>query len=120
VAAYAAPPSLDSPPTSPDVSEQQSPTAQFVNGQQGQPGQEGSSASALLVQNLNQVASMLKQVAQILQTTKPNLMPILQNMLRAGSMLMAQIQQDKQQGGQPGVQRQQPEAPPEGGSPPIG
>jgi hypothetical protein len=119
VAAYAAPPSLDTPPTSPDVSDQQGPIAQFVQGQ-GQPGGQGGNATALLSQKLNQVASELKEVAQILNTTKPNLMPILQNMLRAGSMLMSEIQADKKQGGQAGVQRQQPEAPPEGGSPPIG
>ena len=124
MAALAAPPSLASPPTSPDVAEQQSPTAQFAQGYQPQVGEGGAnSAMELAAQNLNQVASLLKDVAKVLVTSKPNLMPILQRMVQAGSMLMNEVQSNKpgSQVGQAGVQRQPPEtagAGPEGGAPP--
>ena len=124
MAAYAAPPSLSEPPTSPEVSEQQGPVAQFAQGYQGGPDQQagaGQNSMALVTQKLNQVASELKEVAKLL-VSKPNVMPILQRMLAAGSMLMNEIQgeQKGQQGGQAGIPRNRPEAPPEGGSPPIG
>lgn len=77
---------------------------------------------ALVVQKLNSIASDLKEVAKLLVNTKPNLMPVLQKMLQAGSMLMSEIQsaQKGQQQGQPGPQAQRQQMPPEGGAPPIG
>jgi len=122
VAAYAAPPSLEAPPASLDVQEQQGPAAQFAQNYQQPPGQQaggqGVNAMALAEQKLNQVASDLKEVAKLLVTSKPNLMPILQKMAQAGSMLMSEIQAGKPGGqqGQPGAQRSAPE-PPGGGAP---
>ena len=131
MAAYAAPPSAAVPPTSPEVSEQQNPLAQFLQNQ-GSPDQQagapGVNAMNLVEQKLNQVAAELKEVAKILVQNKPNAMPLLQKMLQAGSMLANEIQAGKpqNQAGQPGVQRQPPEpsgngipSPPteEGGSP---
>jgi hypothetical protein len=118
--AAAAPPTLEAPPVAPEVSEQQAgPSAQFIQGQEG--GQPGS-ASALVEQKLNQVASDLKEIAKILVQSKPNLVPLLQRSIQALSMLMNEVQQGKQQVGQQGVQRQMPAAQgpegPEEGSPP--
>jgi hypothetical protein len=112
-AAAAAPPSLESPPASPEVTGQQAgPSAQFIQGQG--PGGQGSSASALALQKLNQVASDLKEVAKVLVQAKPNLVPLLQRSLQALSMLTNELMQGQQQMGQPGMQRQAP-APPDQG-----
>lgn len=104
-AAASAPPSLDTPPASPEVTGQQAgPSAQFIQGQGGQ-----GSANDYAVGKLNQVASDLKDIAKVLVQTKPNLVPLLQRALQALSMLMNEVQSSKQQMGQPGVQRQPPE-----------
>jgi len=112
VAAYAAPPTLESPPVSPEVAgQQQGPSAQFI---QGQPGGQGATADNLALQKLNQVASDLKEVAKVLVQSKPNLVPLLQRSLQALSMLTNELMAGKQQQGQPGMQRQAP-APPDQG-----
>lgn len=114
MAAYAPPsappPSPAQPPTSPDVAAQQSPVSQFLQGYQPQGEQAqapGANAAALAAQKLNQVAADLKEVAKVLVTSKPNLMPLLQRMLSAGSMLMNELQTSlpQAQAGQAGVQR---------------
>lgn len=110
MAASAAPPTLESPPVSPEVAgQQQGPSAQFI---QGQPGGQGATADNLALQKLNQVASDLKEVAKVLVQSKPNLVPLLQRSLQALSMLTNELMAGKQQMGQPGMQRQAP-APPD-------
>lgn len=126
MAAYAAPPQLDQPPASPEVTDQQGPVARFVEGYQGgggQPGGGAQDATALLERNMNEVAAKLKEVAQTLSQFKPNLLPVLERMIQAGSFLMNQLQSAKpgMQAGKASVERSQPEPPmAEGGSPPLG
>lgn len=127
MASPAAPPlTLSAPPTAPEVTEQQGPTAEFVQNRQSPQGEQApgpANAAGLIEQKLNQVAAMLKEVAKMLVTNKPDLMPILEKMLQAGSMLMNELQQSmpKNQAGQAGVQRQASPEPTPGqleGSPP--
>jgi hypothetical protein len=98
--------------------------AQFVQGQGAPGGQDN--PNALVEQNLNQVAAKLKEVAQVLSTAKPALMPVLQRALQALSMVMSEVQSGKKEQGQPGVERGQPGPPgPEGANgaspaPPMG
>jgi hypothetical protein len=63
---------------------------------------------ALVEQKLNQVALDLRDVARVLAMSKPALMPVLQKMIQAGSMLMQEVTKDKQQqqGPQPGPPQQ--------------
>lgn len=82
---------------------------------------------SLVTQKLNQVASTLKDIAKVLAMTKPNLLPLLEHMVKAGSGLMneiqgAQPQAPGQQQGPPGASQRPPEppAPPQGGGPPEG
>lgn len=112
-AAQAAPPALDNPPISPDVEDQQSPVSQYIQNQQGEGGQAqgpGANAGALVEQKMNQVAGILKEVAQLLVNFKPHVMPVLQKGVQALSMVMNEVQTSKQQAqqGQPGIQRQPP------------
>lgn len=127
MAGYAAPPTLESPPVPPEVSgQQQGASAQYLQSNQQLPGGSASSAMALAEQKLNQVASDLRDVAKILVTSKPAVIPIMQKALSALSMVMNEVQSGKGQGPQPGgqaaVQRQAPEsqgqAPEEGSAPP--
>jgi len=118
------PPALSVPPTAPDVAEQQGPLAQYVQNQdasaadvQQAPKQN---ASALVERKMNEVAGGLKEVATLLVSNFPDLMPILEKMLQAGSMIMNQIQTNQKQAGRASSQRQasptptpgQTEAPP--------
>jgi hypothetical protein len=121
--AAAAPPTLERPPASPEVTgqqDEQGPSAQFI--QQGQG--PGGSAAALAEKLLNQVAADLKQTAQALSQSMPNVLPLIQRAAQALSMAMNQVQQSKQQQGGAGQQRQQPEpqsgpeGPAEGAPPP--
>ena len=103
MAATATPP-LSAPPTAPQVASQQGgPVGQYLSGYQPQGEQAvGQPPMALVEQKLNQVALDLRDVARVLAMSKPALMPILQKMIQAGSMMMQEIGKDKQQGPQPG------------------
>lgn len=122
------PPSLSAPPTAPEVSEQQGPIAQFVQNRESPQDQQApgpGNAMALVSQKLNQVASSLKEVAKILVTNKPTLMPVLEKMLQAGSMLMNEVQSGmpQSQTGQASAQRAASPEPTPGqmeGAPPPG
>lgn len=75
---------------------------------------------ALVEQKLNSIAADLKEVAKILVSSKPNLMPVLQKMVEAGKMLMSEVQSSKPQA-QQGMAGQ-PRGGPEGLQPsgPVG
>jgi hypothetical protein len=111
---------MASPPPPPEVTQQQNPNqvSQFVSGYQ-QPGAEQPPAAPkeLVKQKMQQVAEGLRDVARVLATTDPSLMPILKRMVEAGSMLMQQIEQNQQ--GQNTGQSSVPRTPPEqaGGTP---
>lgn len=99
------------PPLPPDVVQQQAPAPlRFMqqagsasNGQAQQFNQ-----SAFLEDRLNQMAGLMKDVADVLVITKPALMPILQKMIQAGSAIMSEIKTSNDGGDQPSPQDSQP------------
>ena len=101
------PPPIYAPPTDPAVAGQQAgPMAQFMAKQQGggpgadQGGPPQPPPLMMVEQVMNQVALQLRDVARVLLMSKPMLMPILQKMIQAGSMLMDEIQKTNGQGQQ--------------------
>ena len=112
-------PPISAPPTAPSVAAQQGgPMSQFLAAQQqGNP--QGAPPLALVQQKLNESAAALKDVARVLIMSKPALMPILQKMIQAGSMLMDAVNQELQ-GGQaapPPAGQDDSQAMPDGGAP---
>ena len=91
------------------AAQQGGPVGQYLSGYQPQGEQAvGQPPMALVEQKLNQVALDLRDVARVLAMSKPALMPVLQKMIQAGSMLMQEVTKDKQQqqGPQPGPPQQ--------------
>ena len=115
------PPPVTAPPTAPEVSQQQGPISRFIQqqdptGGQGQ-GQDAANFSAmgLVEQRLNQVALLMRDVAKVLVTAKPELMPVWEKMMQAGTMLLGEVQkagggqqQGPPQGAPPAQQEQEP------------
>lgn len=84
------------PPLPPDVVAQQMPAPlRFMQAAGGAVPQANSGQqfdpNAYVADQLSQVAALLKNVAQVLVTEKPALMPILQHMVQAGSALMNEL-----------------------------
>lgn len=104
---------LSSPPPPPDVVAQQNPgmVSQFVQGYQ--PGMEAAPSAPrdLIRQRMMGIAEGLRDVARVIATTDPSLMPILKRMVEAGSMLMNSLDQSEQEtrSGSASVQRVPPE-----------
>lgn len=116
----AAPPALSRPPQAPEVTDQQGPVSQFVSGYQPDESQSGPPPLKLAEQKLSEVAMGLRDVARILVMSKPALMPVLQKMIQAGSMLMNEISKanPQKQQGQPGPPTAGPPAEGPQGAPP--
>lgn len=122
------PPPLSAPPVPPDIAGQQGPVSNYVANFNGG-GQSALQQSPLLLaqSKLQEIAVNLKDIARVLIMSKPALMPVLQKMVEAGSMLMDEVQKGLPQGqpsGGPDSGGPPPEAPGsagapgEGGSPP--
>lgn len=103
------PPPISAPPTSPDVAQQQGPISQFLQGQGGDQQVQNFSPLALAEQRLNQVALAMRDVAKVLVNIKPELMPVWEKMMQAGTMLLGEIQKSSQGQG--------PQGPPAGAPP---
>lgn len=93
------------PPIPPDVARQMQPSraVQFV-GQGGPPpgapgmapdpqagGAQGFTPEAFLEQKLTEIATSLKEVADVLMATKPSAVPFLKAMISAGAELMERV-----------------------------
>lgn len=79
------------PPLPPSVLQQQiGPDLQGLARMSGA-GQQFSGVD-FLFQRLTEIASLLKDVADVLAVTKPSMMPILEVMINAGSSLMNEVQ----------------------------
>ena len=96
------------PPTSPDVLRQQlPPMAQYA--QQGQEllggasanGQPSAEPSEYAKSELDKIAASLMNVAKVIGQTKPELMPLVQKMAEAGSMLSNELQAQNPETGAP-------------------
>jgi len=103
------------PPVSPDVMAQQMPPmAAYADQGRGMIGGGGSAESAdpmKYVQTLlDEIASSLMKVAQVVGQSKKELMPIVQKMAEAGSMLQNEIQAK-------GPQQQTAQVPPQAEGP---
>jgi hypothetical protein len=86
------------PPVDPNVAAQQMPSMGQFAGQMG--GQQGGDpAMDFLVSKMNEIAASLTDVAKVISQRKPALMPIIQKMAQAGSMIMSEVQSGQQQGG---------------------
>lgn len=106
------------PPLPPQLRQQaapQNPVMQYAQGNGGAAGAgpEQFSADAFLQERLSQVASLMKEIADVLAVSKPSLMPILQVMVEAGSSMMKGIQANAPEGAAPNgdqiqAQMQQP------------
>lgn len=57
---------------------------------------------------LNEVASLLQEVAQVLVVEKPSMMPILQKVAQGGAILMDELVKSTPQGAGNGEQNQEP------------
>lgn len=83
------------PPLPPSVINQQMPpdvaALSQMNGPMTAPPAQFNEAS-FLMDRLTQIASLLKDVADVLVTTKPAMMPILEQMIQAGSALSDEVQ----------------------------
>lgn len=117
-----APPPVSAPPTSPDVAQQQGPISQFLR-QGGDQQVQNFSPLALAEQRLNQVALAMRDVAKVLVNIKPELMPVWEKMMQAGTMLLGEIQKASQGQGPQGPPAGAPpdqDTGPEQGQPPVG
>ena len=104
------------PPVPPQVAAQQGPPlrqfAQSAGGQGGAAPQQDS--NALASQLLDGIAKQLSQLAQILQSTKPELIPILKQGVQAFAMIGNKLKAGDQGAPQGGTQgTQQDGAPPD-------
>ena len=115
------------PPIPPNIAAQQMPSAlrfmQSAGGPQGagaappSPGHDPNSGKqfdsmSFVEDRMNQIASLLKDVADVLVLDKPALMPIIQRMSQAGSAIMQEIQTGQaNQGPSPGPNEQQAQLP---------
>ena len=90
------------PPLPPDITKQQAdPSAQgmaFAGNIGAAQGQAQFDVSAFLQASLTEVAVKLGQVGKVLQTTKPELLPYLEVMSKAGSALMSEVTPQQQPG----------------------
>ena len=92
-------PNQAGPPTSPDVMAQQMPPMsaygpqgeQMLNGAAGGD-QSGADPTAFAKKELDDIAAKLMNVAKVLSQTKKELMPLVQKMAEAGSMLSNELQ----------------------------
>lgn len=121
------PPPLSAPPTPPEIAGQQGPVSSYAANFNGGGASAIQQSPLLLVQGkLQEIAVNLRDVAKVLSMSKPGLLPVLQKMVEAGSMLMDEVQKTLPQipGGGPDAGGGVPEtpgsagAPGEGGSPP--
>jgi hypothetical protein len=100
-------PMMPSPPLPPDVVRQQTPPAmQFM--QNAGANLQQFNALDLVKERMQQVVTLLKDVADILATERPALIKHLQIMAQAGSSIMNEIQAGSQQAA-PQQQMPQPE-----------
>ncbi len=74
-------------------------------------GQPQFEADAFLKERLSQVATLLKEVSDVLAVSKPSLMPVLQVMLEAGSSMMKGIEAGAPEGAGPGGAQIQAQVP---------
>ena len=92
-------PTQGGPPTSPDVMAQQMPPMsayglqgeQMLSGAAGE-GQPSADPTAFAKKELDDIAAKLMNVAKVLSQTKKELMPLVQKMAEAGSMLSNELQ----------------------------
>jgi hypothetical protein len=94
------------PPIPPDVTAQQMPAPmRFMQGagaqQQAATGQQFDT-NAFIEDRMNQVAALLKDVADVLVVEKPALMGIVSKMAQAGSAIMSEIKTGNQDQPAPG------------------
>ena len=82
------------PPVAPDVAAQQMPSMGQFAGQLGQQG--GDPAMEFLIGEMNKIAASLTEVAKVISERKPALMPIIQKMAQAGSMIMSDVKAGQQ------------------------
>jgi hypothetical protein len=90
------------PPVPPQVAAQQGPPLrQFAQGAaQGDPGAgQQQDPSALASQLIDGIGKQMTQLAQVLSTTKPELIPVLKQAVQALSMVQGKVK--AQQGGAP-------------------
>src|SRR5574343_1806317 len=95
------------PPLPPQLQQQAAPNpvmqyAQMTGGATGA-GTPQFQADAFLQERLSQVATILKEVADVLAVSKPSMMPILQVMLEAGASMMKGIEAGAPEGAAPGA-----------------
>lgn len=107
------------PPVSPDVMAQQMPpmSGYGAQGQQMLSGAQGSDQSSadpnkFAMDQLNDIAAKLMNVAKVLGQTRKELMPLVQKMAEAGSMLTNELQANNPQQAQAS-----PDNPPQAQSP---
>lgn len=92
------------PPLPPDITKQQAPpdpTAQgmaFAGNIGAAQGQAAFDVSAFLQATLTEIAVKLGQVGKVIQVSKPDLMPYLEVMSKAGSALMDEVMPQQQPG----------------------
>ena len=91
----AQPPPVTAPPPSPDVTQQQGPISQFLK-RGGDAQVANFNPLQLAEQRLNQVALAMRDVAKVLVNVKPELMPVWEKMMQAGTMLLSEIQKASQ------------------------
>ena len=102
-AAASAFPNTAMPPASPAITAQQvpqgSPMAAFAQNMAGQPDQaalQNFSSSEFLNATLNKIATDLAQVANVLTSSRPDLMPLVQKMAQIGSALTTAVRDQGQ------------------------
>jgi hypothetical protein len=110
------------PPTAPQVARQQSGISQYggaavAQGAAGaQPGGGAAQSSTEFIKSrLAQVAQLMSQIAKVLSSTRPELMPVMQKMAGMGQTIEQEVTKSPDQGGSPSVPQ---DAPQQGTAPP--
>lgn len=98
------------PPVAPDVAAQQMPSMGQFAGQLGGGQQGGDPSMDFLISKMNEIAASLTDVAKVISQRKPALMPIIQKMAQAGSMIMSEVQAGQSAPGGQDASLAQPQA----------
>jgi hypothetical protein len=113
------------PPTAPQVARQQRGVSQYggaalAQGAPGAPDPTGGGGAAqssteFIKSRLAQVAQLMSQIAKVLSSTRPELMPVMQKMAGMGQTIEQEVTKSPDQGGSPSVPQ---DAPQQGTAPP--